>query len=66
MGMEISIQSGTDGDFDGDEVGEAVVLGTASEDDDLEGEGDGAGQGEEVSAIERGSESPWPGGTQRR
>ncbi len=45
---------GTDGDFDGDEVGKAVVLGTASEDDDLKGKGDGAGEGEEVSAIERG------------
>jgi len=44
---------GADGDLDGDEVGEAVMLGAASEDDDLECEGDGAAEGEKVSAIER-------------
>ena len=45
---------GADGDFDRDQVGKAVVLGAASDDDDLEGEGYGAAKGEEVSAIERG------------
>ena len=43
---------GADGDFNGDKVGEVVVLGAASEDDDLEGEGDGTAEGEQVSAIE--------------
>ena len=37
------------------------MLGTASDDDDLEGKGDGTAEGEQVSAIERGEREPLGG-----
>ena len=62
MGMEMIIQSSADGDFNGDEMGEAVVLGAASEDDDLEGKGDGAARVRRSPRLSEASESPWSGG----
>ena len=52
---------GADGNLDGDQVGEVVVLCAAPDGDDLEGEGYGAAESEDVSAVERGQGESLPG-----